>query len=134
MVKKDMKTETIEMKAAEIKVGDIFYTSWGYDQTNYDYIIITAISATGKTATCKRVTHEHLGSTINCNIQKPTPSVFGDEFKMRVQSRSWSEGPFLRGSYPYCCDGKRETGMRLDTFWRWDGEKTFYETDSQFGH
>lgn len=30
-----MTTETIEKQ--EIKVGDIFYTSWGYDQTNVEF-------------------------------------------------------------------------------------------------
>lgn len=117
-----------------IKEGDIFYTSWGYDQTNYEYIIIKKISPSGKTAICQRVTHEQMGYSGQCHIQKPKPETFGDEFRMRIQNRAWSDKPFLRGSYPYCCDGKISTGMRLGTFWLWDGERTFYETDTQFGH
>ena len=38
----------------DLKRGDLFVTSWGYDQTNYDYICIMSISASGKTAQCRR--------------------------------------------------------------------------------
>jgi hypothetical protein len=27
----------------DIKAGDIFYSSWGYDQTNVDYYIVTRV-------------------------------------------------------------------------------------------
>lgn len=36
---------------APVKVGDIFYNSWGYDQTNIDWYQVTKVSPTGKT--CK---------------------------------------------------------------------------------
>lgn len=37
----------------KIKLGDVFYSSWGYDQTNIDYYKVVSISASGKT--CKIV-------------------------------------------------------------------------------
>ncbi len=40
------------------KVGDIFHTSWGYEQTNIEYFQIKEISKTGKT--CKVI---QIGST-----------------------------------------------------------------------
>lgn len=40
---------------ATVKVGSIFYTSWGYDQTNVDYYEVVALSASGKTATLKQL-------------------------------------------------------------------------------
>lgn len=50
-----------------VKVGDIFYSSWGYDQTNVDYFAVTEVSKTGKTATfivlCNVATAESSGPT-----------------------------------------------------------------------
>ena len=36
---------------APVKVGDIFYNSWGYDQTNIDWYQVVQVSPSGKT--CK---------------------------------------------------------------------------------
>lgn len=40
-------------QVAALKVGDVFYTSWGYDQTNIEYFKIVKIS--GKRITVKEV-------------------------------------------------------------------------------
>ena len=34
---------TKTVKKQIINIGDIFYTSWGYDQTNYDYIVVISV-------------------------------------------------------------------------------------------
>lgn len=39
-----------EHKSDSAKVGDVFHSSWGYDQTNTEYYKIVSISKTGKTA------------------------------------------------------------------------------------
>jgi len=39
-----------------VKVGDIFYTSWGYDQTNVDYYGVIEVSKSGKTVKLREVT------------------------------------------------------------------------------
>jgi hypothetical protein len=31
----------------DVKVGDIFYSSWGYDQTNVDYAVVTKVTLKG---------------------------------------------------------------------------------------
>ena len=31
------------MSNKNVKIGDIFYSSWGYDQTNIDYYMVTKI-------------------------------------------------------------------------------------------
>jgi hypothetical protein len=38
-----------------VKRGDVFYRSWGYDQTNVNFYVVTAVSKTGKTATFMEV-------------------------------------------------------------------------------
>ncbi|KKL27045.1 hypothetical protein LCGC14_2389160 [marine sediment metagenome] len=47
-----MKTQTIiEMgNGQNVAVGDIFVSSWGYDQTNVDFSKVIAFSASGKSA------------------------------------------------------------------------------------
>ncbi len=43
----------LEHKSDSAKIGDVFHSSWGYDQTNTEYYKIVEISKTGKT--CKVV-------------------------------------------------------------------------------
>ena len=38
-----------------VKIGDMFYTSWGYDQTNTEHFQIVKISPTGKTCQVIRI-------------------------------------------------------------------------------
>jgi hypothetical protein len=119
-------------------IGTLWETSWGYDQTNYDFIMITAVSPSGKTATCRRIHYQTLGSTGQSNIQKPVASAFGDSFQMKIQK--YEDKIYLRGSYPYLHTGeisKNEYGrggVRLGTFSQVKEGDVFYETDPQFGH
>jgi len=111
------------------KPGNLFYTSWGYDQTNYEYIVILSISKSGKTATCKRTSYisENKGYY---NEQKPIFSPFGESFKMRVGTK-WDPS-VLRGSYPFSHTG---TGSkRLDTFSKVDENRKYHETALGYGH
>ena len=39
----------LEHQNDKVKPGDIFYTSWGYDQTNSDFYKVVEVSKTGKT-------------------------------------------------------------------------------------
>ena len=124
-----------EVESDAVKAGDLYYTSWGYDQTNYDYIAVVEVSKTGKTAKCKRAHSQHMGSSGQSNIQKPVLDLFGDVFTMQIKLGNpmyTSGGWYLRGSYPFCCSG---TGSkRLDTFSRVKEDQVFHETDAMFGH
>ncbi len=123
---------TEDQKISKIKIGQIFYTSWGYDQTNYDYIIIESMSPSGKTAICKRATHETVGYESLCNVQKPKAEAFGKSFRMKIV-KGYDGEPRLRGSYIFCGDENSES-KRLGSFGLVKEGKVFYETDSQFGH
>jgi hypothetical protein len=48
--------------AQTVQVGTVFYSSWGYDQTNVDYYVVSALSASGKTATFVAVTSASAGN------------------------------------------------------------------------
>ena len=38
-----------------VKIGDMFYTSWGYDQTNTEHFKVTKISPSGKTCFVRQI-------------------------------------------------------------------------------
>jgi len=46
--KKSSKMAKSMQADSPVKVGDIFYNSWGYDQTNIDWYQVTALTKTGK--------------------------------------------------------------------------------------
>jgi len=108
---------------ARVKPGDYFMTSWGYDQTNIDYLIVTDVSPSGKTAICRMVSPITVGQSQIYNVQMPS-TAYGEPFKMKIRP----DGR-LRGSYPYCNGGKR-----LDTFTPVKLGDTHYETMPEFGH
>ena len=115
----------------DLKRGDIFVTSWGYDQTNYDYIVILEVSPSRKTAKCQRTSSIHWESHRTTNEQEPIFSPYGDIFTMRIKE----DGKYLVGSYPFCHNGKFEGGGgRLGHFSRHIEGNTYHETDSMYGH
>lgn len=46
-----------------VKPGDVFYSSWGYDQTNVDYYAVSRVSSTGKTAWFVKIGKRHDGDS-----------------------------------------------------------------------
>ena len=117
--------------ALSLKKGDIFYTSWGYDQTNYDYIVVLSVSPTGKTAKCQRTSALHMGTSCQSNVQEPIYCPFGDVFKMCVR-KGYKGDLTLCGSYPFLHHG---TGSkRKGWFGRHTTGKQYHETMSEFGH
>jgi len=130
-----------QVKKDQVKVGDLFYTSWGYDQTNYDYLIVVSVSKTGKTVKARMAGCENVGYETGVNIQKPVKEPFGDIFQMKVKASYFDKDDImLRGSYPYLCDGKiivderGKHGLRLDTFSRVEEGRTYDETAIGYGH
>jgi hypothetical protein len=58
----------------DYKVGDIFYTSWGYDQTNVDFFEVTKVAGKMLTVQAIGASSEDTGYlTGNC---KPRPGAF----------------------------------------------------------
>ena len=124
-----MNTATI---VDRIVKGDLFVTSWGYDQTNYDFIVVLETSKTGKTAKCQRVSAKRVGAEGTCDLLKPEAVPFGDVFTMHVRT-GYKGDLILKGSYPFCHDGSMKN-TRLDSFNRVDLNRVYAETNSMFGH
>ncbi len=107
-----------------VQVGDIFYASWGYDQTNVDFMQVVEVSKTGKTVKCK-MTGKLQMSTESVG---PCNKLYGEVFQLKVSTAYSGEKEVLRGRYPFCGDSKR-----FDSMWKYEGEPV-YETPEGFGH
>ncbi len=108
--------------------GQVYVTSWGYDQTNYDFIVIEDVSKTGKTVKCKMArlaSNESKGSEME---QVPSSEGYGETFQMCVRS-SYNGSIALKGSYPFCGNSKR-----MDMFSPVIEGKKYYETAQGWGH
>jgi len=72
-----------EFKDATVKIGDLFYTHWGYDQTNTEMYKVTKISPTGKTVMVRQIgTKSKEGSGgFMCDQAMPDPDF---EIKVRI--------------------------------------------------
>jgi hypothetical protein len=127
-----MEIEKTMIQIQKVEIGQVYYTSWGYDQTNYDYVIVDCISPSGKTAICRRARCQDLGSSGQCNIQKPVKEGYGKSFRMQIEE--YQGEPQLRGSYIFCGDEDEDGSKRLATMYLAKDEQVFWETDTMFGH
>lgn len=88
-------------KAAEaqanhgVKVGDVFRSSWGYDQTNVDYYQVVAVGK--KTATfCKIAQLSESDGFLQGNCV-PAPNQFiGKPFKKLIQKSSTESSAYIK--------------------------------------
>lgn len=106
-----------------IKAGDYFSTSWGYDQTNIDFLIVVSVSPTKKSVLCRMAEQtNHGNSGGGCDHVGPGPA-FGEAFRMKVSDDC------LIGSYPFCPGSKRH-----DYFRKTDPFSSHYQTALGWGH
>ena len=66
MMKKSREKENLEPEEspALVKKGDIFYNSWGYDQTNIDFYQVVDITKTGKSVKLKEIEQKVKGDSM----------------------------------------------------------------------
>ena len=79
---------------AEVKVGDIFHSSWGWEQTQCDFYQLIGLK--GKTGTFRPIhgeTTEELGWASE-NMKAVPNSFYGDEFKKRLTGSSFKISSF----------------------------------------
>lgn len=135
---------TEQVEEPRTLVGSVWYTSWGYDQTNVEFLRIEALSLTGKTGLCKMMSKKHPlqkvprvdgHGVLRMMEEEDGSHVLPDKvydgcgvFRMKIDKRS-SGDPCVKGSYPFCNESEPR---RFDYFWLWDG-KPVYETPAGFG-
>lgn len=48
------------VQAKPVEVGDIFYSSWGYDQTNVDFYEVVGLTPSGKSVKVRRIGNKYV--------------------------------------------------------------------------
>ena len=110
-----MTTEAIKILDVDgVKVGDVFYRSWGYDQTNVNWYVVVAL-------TPKRVKiQECLGRRTDDWHTVPRPNeTFGEIMTKQVRHYN-GRATLSFNSYSSC--------------YQWDGQTPQYQTASGWGH
>ncbi len=96
--KEEKRRERKEFKTA-CKVGDIFVSSWGYEQTNVDYYKILEIN--GNTAIFVEIGQNTVEGSHGhdcCNVMPDPESIIGEPFKKIIQLGEC----ISMASYEYC--------------------------------
>lgn len=107
----------VERKApTTLKVGDILQASWGYDQTNVDFYLVTKVVGT-RTVELREIGSKVVsGAGSPCENVVPNPDVF---IKDTIYTKRVSNGYVNFSSYK--------------TARKWDGQPC-YQTGGGFGH
>lgn len=135
---KNLKLKEIEkglVQFLDVQVGQIFRESWGYDQTQNDFLQIVEVSPTKKTVTCQMIGKKDADTY----SVVPNPSYqYGPKFRLHI--KYFSHKPLLRGSYPFCSNHDytndaqgRRGAWREGSFSPYEG-KPVYETPANMGH
>ena len=102
-----------------VKVGDIFYNSWGYDQTNIDYYEVVRVTKSGKSVYIREIAQERISNNAQgmSAVVAPVAGKFiGPEMVKRVKMTTWkgdNNEVYLPAQYgwmgPYDGDPKTAT-------------------------
>ena len=70
-----------------LKVGSIFKSSWGYDQTNVDYYQVTKVNPSGKSITVQEISNSIKSTGMMCGESLPIKNSFkGTPKTKRIKS------------------------------------------------
>ncbi len=106
---------------AEPQVGDILYTSWGYDQTNVDFYQVVAVSTSKASVKLAAIHSTIVEQSRGCDYVAAVPG----SFRNPNVPTAWHR---VRQS-----DRGYAATIEDHSAWLWDG-KPKYETSSGWGH
>lgn len=99
----------------EIAVGDIFYRSWGYDQTNINFVKVIEISKTGKTVKAAPIGQNIVEGSEGFMSESVTPDtehLLSDKtFRAIIAVSHTDSKPILKGNGDY--------------YWKYDGKPLY---------
>lgn len=98
-----------------VKAGDIFYNTWGYDQTNVDYYEVIKVTKSGKSVYIKKLETTTVEDGFMTGKVSPVPGKYRGEMMLkRVKEISWRGGvpglPMEYGGYASPWDGNPVRG------------------------
>jgi len=81
----------MERSNANPQVGDLFYDSWGYNQTQVDFYEVVGLTPSGKSVRVQSIRHENLSDPRGPNVQvKPLKgTTYGPVETKRLKDVSW---------------------------------------------
>lgn len=103
-----MSNQIVTPKSDLIQVteGDIFYASWGYEQTNINFVKVIGFSKSKKMVKIVSIGQKHVEATGPMSEKvapDPDAVIAGTETYVKIYSKSLhNEAIILRGSYYYC--------------------------------
>ena len=96
------------------KAGDIFVSSWGYEQTNVDFYLCQSVK--GKTGTFVRIGSKSVEGSLGHDSDRVVPDIneiCGEPFKKLISKAGESESIRL-SSYGYC---RKWNGSSMHRSW-----------------
>jgi len=85
-----MQTET-QTTIEAVAVGDVFRSSWGYDQTNVCYYQTVRVSKTGRTVVVRRIQHEQVSvDGFMSGRVRPRPNFFVEHEPDKRKKVHWT--------------------------------------------
>lgn len=117
-IRKEEKEETTTQNKLGVKVGDVFYNSWGYEQTNIDFWQVTELRGTTQII-LKAISHEGRDIGFCSQMVKPLKDSFtshyaGEEIRKTVKGTK---------EHPYC---SMDHGLLCKTDWNTEHNETSY--------
>lgn len=103
------------MALPTVNKGDIFYNSWGWEQTNIDFYEVVSVTKSGKTATLRKLASndvEDEGGFMTGKTTAIAGEYRGEAFKKRVNDY----------------DGRAYMSMDYGSLTPWDGEPKRYSS------
>jgi len=105
--KEERKAEQKAFKTS-LQVGDVLYSSWGYDQTNIDWYQVVEVKPSGKSVVIRRIAGDTIENGFMSGYTTPCPDHFvGEEQLKRVQV------------------GDTLTITSYASAWKWDGKPKY---------
>lgn len=121
-----------------IEIGSVWVCSWGYDQTQHDFLVVIGFTKSGKSAICRMCKAKIIDYGRDCNDLIPDKeNLIGEKFKMQIKSLKRyinclpADDIILSGKYPYIIKyGENHKDKRRSYFYKADSKK-YTQT---FGH
>jgi hypothetical protein len=98
---KNLKQQKRKEMVNPYKVGDILYSSWGYDQTNVDFYQVTKVG--DKSVWVRPIAGEYVPDTQghdSSNVRPIKDDFRGEEIYKPLVVTTYSEKPHIGGRYP----------------------------------
>lgn len=118
---KALKSQERKDYVPDISVGDVYVSSWGYDQTNVNWYQITAVSSTGKSVIVRQIESDVVSSGQGTDMVMPVKNNFTRHAPIKcIPQKGYKGEPSLRIS-------------TSQTARKWDG-KPQHATSWGYGH